>query len=308
MRTYPVTRFLALATAAVAVPAATTGGITLAHGQALLPTTATTSSASAAPATSSSAPATSSTVPAQGQPAAVTAPPTSSAPPAQGQAPSAAAVPTTSPALAQGQAATASGIELGLRLGYSVPFGTVANGGPNLNTPLALGDTFSGRVPFWLDAGYRIEPHLYVGLFLQLAIMTTADNSITGCGQGGITCSGHDLQYGVDVHVHILPERRFDPWVGAGFGYESATLSLADALGTSGDLGFTGWQYVNFQLGGDYKPKPNVGLGPFVTFSLGQYSRVSVRTGSSTQSEDLPSQTLHEWLTIGVRGAFDVNL
>ena len=43
---------------------------------------------------------------------------------------------------------------------------------------------------------------------------------------------------------------------------------------------------------------------PFVAFSLGQYSSVSVNGTSS----DITDKALHEWLFLGVRGQFDLSL
>src|ERR1700687_2292393 len=69
-------------------------------------------------------------------------------------------------------------IELGLRAGYSAPLGDTTGPGTNafrvngstLTTTrpgASLSDAVSGRIPLWADAGARIGPNLYVGVFFQ---------------------------------------------------------------------------------------------------------------------------------------------
>jgi hypothetical protein len=69
---------------------------------------------------------------------------------------------------------------------------------------------------------------------------------------------------------------------------------------------FKGLQFAKLSLGFDYRLSPSFAVGPLLDLSLGQYSSGSVDSGSQSASQDLPNKSLHEWLTIGVRGVFDV--
>jgi hypothetical protein len=171
-----------------------------------------------------------------------------------------------------------------------------------------LSSSVNGQLPLWLDVGYRISPEIYVGGFLQFGVIFPANNQTTGCGQNGQSCGGNDVLAGVDFHYHFLPKTSFDPWAGVGVAYEWLNTSSSSGGQSSGGQ-LAGWQYVNFQLGGDYKIAPNIGIGPFVMLSLGQYDSYSFSgsQGAST-SGDVPSKALHEWLTFGVRGTYDINL
>ena len=51
-----------------------------------------------------------------------------------------------------------SGVSLGLRLGYGIPMG-------ELKKDDRVSEGFKGQVPIWIDAGYKINPNIYVGLF-----------------------------------------------------------------------------------------------------------------------------------------------
>jgi hypothetical protein len=61
-------------------------------------------------------------------------------------------------------------------------------------------------------------------------------------------------------------------------------------------------------VGGDYKVMPNLGIGPFVMFSLGQYGSCSFSGALSSQSCSIQQTAMHEWLTFGLRGVYDINL
>jgi hypothetical protein len=184
----------------------------------------------------------------------------------------------------------AKGIEVGLRTGYSIPFG-IADPTGNINK-IAESDLFTGRIPLWLDVGYRVSPHFLVGAYVTYGVLLI-NGAKTGCNQSDTSCSAHDLSFGIDAHYHLLPDRRLDPWFGIGFASEALSKSITQS-GQSTSASKTGIQFFNVQTGLDYKVAPNLGVGPFVMLSVGEYS--------------VQDAVLHEWLTIGVRGAYDINL
>ena len=211
-----------------------------------------------------------------------------------------------------------TGIELGFRTGYALPLGSASGnsssvtttGGTTVttsSTDSSLSDIVSGQIPLWVDAGYRITPNFYVGGFFQYGFAFIPSNADTGCGQSGVSCSGHDVMFGVEAHYHILPDAPFDPWVGLGVGYEILTFNISEGS-QSGDVSASGWQFVNFQVGGDYHVTPSFGVGPFVALSLGQYSSASASSGGSSMSNDIENKAIHEWLTLGLRGVYDISV
>jgi hypothetical protein len=66
-----------------------------------------------------------------------------------------------------------------------------------------------------------------------------------------------------------------------------------------------GFEFANLQVGLDFRLGSVFRLGPFASFSLGQYSNGSVSdpTGGEA-SGSIDHKTLHEWLTLGVHAAF----
>jgi hypothetical protein len=199
----------------------------------------------------------------------------------------------TSTALADDEAPR--GIELGLRSGVSLPLGDASSGSK-------LSDSFTTRIPIWVDAGYRITPNVYVGALLQYGILSVADRLSNVCTVTGGDCVAYDLQAGLMFAYHFLPTRKIDPWAGIGVGYEAAKIRGAGASG--GDISLSGFQFANLQVGADYKPTPDFGFGPFVGFSLASYASESV-AGNSVPGF---ASALHEWITFGVRGVYDISL
>jgi len=215
-------------------------------------------------------------------------------------------------ALAQGTTGKESGLALGARLGYALPMGKL---GSTATTPAAtandnLPDAVTGMVPIWFDIGYRINPSFYVGGFFQYGFAFVNKDKSVECNQG-VSCSAHDIAVGANFHYHILPAAPFDPWVGAGIGYEILGLGLnGNLLGrpidTSGSI--TGLQFLSLQAGGDFKAAPDVAIGPFIGFAIGEFTGYSLTDNPSglTVSGDLNDTGMHEWLTIGVRAQFNL--
>jgi outer membrane protein len=217
--------------------------------------------------------------------------------------------------------ASPTGLEVGVRTGYGLPLGHTT-GAPAANLPAGstgpassnLSDLVIGQLPFWLDAGYRLSPEIYVGGFMQYAVTFPASNGSTGCALTGASCSGNDIQAGVDLQYHF-PRASYDPWVGVGVGYEWLNTSLS-ASGQSGGIQIAGWQFLNLQVGCDLKVGSNVSVGPFAMLSVGVYDYASTSGALPPavlgQEYDIREghgyEALHEWLTFGVRGAYDISL
>ena len=215
-----------------------------------------------------------------------------------------------SAASAQTPAGKPDGLALGLRLGYALPMGKVAEPTPSaMNTSASggdLSDAVTGMIPIWIDAGYRVNPNLFIGGFFQYGFGIVNKDKNPGCG----SCSAHDIAFGADVHYHILPAASFDPWVGAGIGYEIFGFSASTTAPIIGNVdvstSFSGLQFLTLQAGGDFKVTPDFAVDPFVNFALGQYSSQSATLNGMEGSGDIQSKALHEWLTIGARGQFNL--
>lgn len=184
---------------------------------------------------------------------------------------------------------TSTGIELGLRSGFALPFGKGVNS-----------DVTPGQVPFQLDVGYRITPSIAVGALVQYGVVLL--KSSRGCDASGVSCSAHDIVFGGQIHYHGAPEKTLDPWVGLGLGYEIFTESVS-AGNQDLSLSFKGFQFAKMQLGADYRVNESFAVGPFIDFSIGMYTSASIGDTSGDINDPKP----HEWLTFGLRGVLDIS-
>ncbi len=200
-----------------------------------------------------------------------------------------------------------SGFEAGMRLGYAMPMGDVTGGGSNS----ALSNLYSGMMPLWFDVGYRASPHFYIGGYFQYGVAfvgpLAGSAAYPAPCSGGTSCSGSVLAGGLDARYHAQPDQTFDPWVGAGIGYEVANLNMSQG-NSSGGLSFSGFQLVNLSVGGDVRTSRSFSFGPYAMFSVGQYSDCGLSgAASALGSCSVPQTAFHEWLTFGVRAAFDTS-
>ncbi len=190
----------------------------------------------------------------------------------------------------------ASGFSAALRLGYAFPLGSA-------DATATLSSIFSGSVPIWIDAGWRLDPSWFVGAFFQygFGIVSSRWQSPT-CTISGVSCSGSVIRFGGEAIWTPSPQATFAPWLGAGIGYE-ISRAQASALGaTQARTTLEGFEFLNLQLGADYRLSPTFAVGPYVALSLAEYSEQS-EVGSSGSIAD---RKLHEWLQLGLRGVFDL--
>jgi hypothetical protein len=191
-----------------------------------------------------------------------------------------------------------SGLSFSVRLGYGIAAGSIASN-------VTLSDTVSGQVPFWIDAGYLINPYFYVGAYLSYGVGTGLTQS---CSLDGVSCSASDLRFGVDVQIRLLGKNKLQPWIGLGFlGYESASASAAGAGGGQESGTDTGLEFVNPQIGFDYKILPTLSAGPFFGVSISEYLGASGEVNGATGS-GIPNKAVHEWIYIGARVNYDLHI
>jgi hypothetical protein len=191
-----------------------------------------------------------------------------------------------------------SGPTLSAWLGLGFPSGNISDEGDG-----ALGDAVSSEIPIGLGVGYRFSPIFHGGLFFEGAPL----NLHHGICAPGDPCGGSDLRLGVDAQLRLAPYRRADPWVGVGLAYEWLRFDATgcDAAGTCFPERFQygGWIFPRISAGLDVAVSPAVRIGPYLTFSAGQFTNVDT---TSAGSQSIGNQAFHEWFEIGFRGDLDL--
>jgi len=191
--------------------------------------------------------------------------------------------------------ATGGKFQVGLRLGYGIPFGS-------FQKDQSMSDGVAGMVPLWLDLGYIITPNVMLGAYAHYAYVSLANDPSDACDAADESCSASDLRLGVQGHYHLAPGEALDPWFGLGIGYEMLTfkgpIGATPTGGTQvGKATYKGFEFANLQLGADFVVTKSLAVGPFASFSFGQFSSVG-----GDLDGDIEDKAFHEWLVLGVRG------
>ena len=191
---------------------------------------------------------------------------------------------------AASQAQDASKWILAFRLGYAPAMGDAMSG-------QQMKDAIPSQVPLQLDVLYKFTPEFAAGAYLSYGFGQLSSAESDACNAAGVDCSMSTLRLGVEGTYTFITANQFVPWLGLGFGYEGVTEKVALG-GASASQNTDGWEFLNLQVGGDYKVNPKFAIGPYVMLQVGQYS--------SIEGNSISNKGTHEWLNVGVRGKFDL--
>ena len=190
------------------------------------------------------------------------------------------------------------GVDFGARVGYAVPLGD-STGGNNLS------EGVGGAELLVLEVGYRVNGAFTIGALFQYGVAQMKGGILTGCG-GGNDCSGSVRRIGIQVIYNFNLDTALTPWVGVGTGYEWFRVALT-AGNESGSSTVRGFELVTVHAGGDFHVSPQFTLGPFVSFSLAEYTSTSLDfPGFVGGYEPINNKGMHEWLQLGVRARFGI--
>lgn len=195
-------------------------------------------------------------------------------------------------------------LTLGFRAGYALPLGKTTRNGDGTY----LDEHYSGHVPLGIDIGYEPLPNLMLGGYgywgpAFMATATAADGP--GCPDGA-SCFGNVFRGGPQAVWFFLPRAKLDPWVGLGAAYEFAFTRAKLDQDTTRTLN-RGAEIINVQAGLDYKPKRQLSIGPFASFSVGRYTNCKTTiNGSPGPRCDIEQRAQHEWFLVGARVYFSV--
>jgi hypothetical protein len=198
-------------------------------------------------------------------------------------------------------AAASAQLSLGARLGYGIPMGDAED-----TEDGSLKDGISGIVPLQLEVGYKLTPALTLGGYVSGAYGFVGDQFEDECDTSGVDCSARVWRVGAQLlYSFANASPSFAPWIGVGAGYEWASIKL-EGGGEEAKVGYDGFEFLNLQAGADWKAGGNLSFGPFIMFSLGQYSNFDVESPAGDFDGDIEEKAMHQWLTIGLRGTLDI--
>jgi outer membrane protein W len=195
---------------------------------------------------------------------------------------------------------------LGARLGYAPAMGDAFK---NATTGEAskMSDGLKSQIPIQLDAAYRVTKEIAIGAYFAYGFGQVGGLFKDDCDASGQDCSASDVRLGLQAfYTFTQVSPQFTPWAGIGFGYEWGTAKATGGGFADESMTLKGFEFLNLQLGGDYMLNPQFGIGPYVMFSIAQYSTAEFESGGLTVSGDIEKKAVHEWLGFGIRGKFDL--
>jgi hypothetical protein len=183
-------------------------------------------------------------------------------------------------------------LKLGLGAGFGIPFGEVRK-------DVKLADLYAGEIPIELEASYRFTHAISAGVYAGYAYGLVSSNEVEGVKASDALSSIQTLRLGVQGEYELAKVGPAFPYATVRVGYVAETLKSR----TGADAKASGWEYFTLVGGADFEVAERFAVGPFVSFSLGQYT-TEKSSGEASQSIPSSERALHEWLTIGVRGSF----
>lgn len=197
-------------------------------------------------------------------------------------------------------------VMLGARLGYSAAMGDAFKD-PTTGQAAKMSDGVKSQVPIQIDAAFKLSKELALGAYLSYGFGQVGGAAKDECSVFGQDCSAHDWRFGIQaLYTFTQVSPPFVPWAGVGLGYEWATLEQTGGGQPDASLTLKGWEFLNLQLGGDYVVNPQFAVGPYIMFSIAQYSDAEAESGGVKVSASIDKKAVHEWFGFGVRGRFDL--
>jgi hypothetical protein len=182
--------------------------------------------------------------------------------------------------------APANAWELTLGNGYSQGFGS-ADGA------LGLRDYAKGGFSTQLGFGYRFDPNLMLGIYVE-----GANYFESGAARDDTDTYG--AAAGIQANWHFAPFATFDPWVGLGGGYRGYWLDKPNA----GTTAVYGLDLVRVRFGVDYRTSSWMSMGPMVGASLTTFLVKDPDFASDV--ETVEDREISTFVFVGFQGRFEI--
>jgi hypothetical protein len=184
---------------------------------------------------------------------------------------------------------------VGVRISAALPMGSVST--DPATGPLLIDELVLLSIPLQVDAGVTLGGHWFVGGYVQYGWNVL---QIGQC-QVGESCRLTGLRVGVQA-LYSVHETGDTPWFGLGSGWEWLFTRYSSAAFTT-NLDVSGWEFLNLQAGYDVVVAPGWKVGPWVSGSIGEFSRATLGRDGQSSDSNIPNKALHGWLQLGVKGS-----
>jgi hypothetical protein len=190
-------------------------------------------------------------------------------------------------------AAASAQVYLGARLGYALPWGDYFK-------DAKIKDGINSQIPITLDLGLKLGKALDVGAYASYGFGRLSTSAKDDCDATGSTCSASTLRVGAQLNLHAENTATTDFWGGIAVGYEQ--IRVKDSKALIDDSTVKGFD-ATLQGGFDFLASQNLRIGPFVSVSIGQFTKLKT-PGDEVKISDFTDTAFHGWFQLGVRGFY----
>jgi hypothetical protein len=180
---------------------------------------------------------------------------------------------------------------VGAELGYALPVGSLESGS-------YTSDLVRGLVPFAIEGGYRLNPHVAIVLDAQFAIDIP---KLCATAADCLSSLGHDFAVAVGGRFFLPRIGIVAPELRTTVGYEWFRAALSDN-GVTSARDFRGPILASVQAFANLRPD-GWSIGPLATLSSGIFSHRELDTPAGSSGAWVGQPTLHVWVFFGLRGA-----
>jgi hypothetical protein len=182
--------------------------------------------------------------------------------------------------------APSDAVELKVGFDYAQAFGGIGTGLPSLSD---LGYAGGG---FQVGVGYRLDPHLMIGVY------GSADQFSHGRSVD-TSASLYSATGGIEVNWHLMPREEWDPYLGLGTGWRGYWVGM-----DRGTTSLNGWQIARADLGVDIRFSQGVAIAPVMGIDLSTF--FTQELAGQTGFYNVGTPELNTFVYAGILGRFDI--
>jgi hypothetical protein len=162
-----------------------------------------------------------------------------------------------------------------------------------------MDDVFGPQLDIWLEGGLRLDPHVALGLYVDIGAGEPASPIRQQCSALAMDCTATTARVGVLLRHTFSPSASSTPWIAAGTGWEfgSVAVDYHDGGPTEDLFSYSGWEALRLMAGVDLRSNPVFGVGLYGGVAFGRYSSFD----DGIVETDIVADRFHTTVQAGVR-------
>ena len=156
-----------------------------------------------------------------------------------------------------------------------------------------MSGVYAGEVPVELEVSYKLTHAISAGVYAGYGYGMPASKLSDAFS------SFATWRFGVQGEYEFAKLGPALPFAGLRIGYFTETANGKNGVENKSA---SGWEYLTVFGGAEFEVARGFTAGPFASLAIGEYTYE--KQGSEGGSIPSGDRTLHQWLTIGVRGSW----